>query len=77
MGVDVAAKLAFLSFRTGDGSDAATTAPKAGLAADMLDFINYAWSPYHAVEEGSRRLMGAGFKHISEKDVWEIKPGGK
>lgn len=46
-------------------------------ALDMLDFINAAWTPYHAVEEASKRLMAAGFKHIAEKDAWDLKPGGK
>jgi len=40
-----------------------------------LDFINAAWTPYHAVEEASKRLMAAGFKHIAEKDAWDLKPG--
>jgi aspartyl aminopeptidase len=44
-------------------------------AVDMLDFINAAWTPYHAVEEASRRLMKAGFQHIAEKDAWKLKPG--
>jgi aspartyl aminopeptidase len=45
-------------------------------AVDMLEFINAAWTPYHAVEEASRRLMKAGFQHIAEKDAWKLKPGG-
>lgn len=50
------------SATTGTGS----TDAKA-VAQDMLDFINYSWTPFHAVEEASRRLMAAGFQHISEK----------
>ncbi|KAF8062686.1 aspartyl aminopeptidase [Scenedesmus sp. PABB004] len=46
-------------------------------ATDMLAFINAAWTPYHAVEEASRRLLAAGFTHIAEKDAWALKPGGK
>jgi hypothetical protein len=46
-------------------------------AVDMLEFINAAWTPYHAVEEASRRLMKAGFQHIAEKDAWKLKPGGE
>jgi hypothetical protein len=45
-------------------------------ASDMLDFINAAWTPYHAVEEAARRLAAAGFEHIAEKDAWDLKPGG-
>lgn len=44
-------------------------------ALDMLGFINAAWTPYHAVEEASRRLLSAGFQHIAEKDAWNLKPG--
>jgi hypothetical protein len=29
---------------------------------DLVNFINYAWTPYHAVEEASKRLMQAGFQ---------------
>jgi len=46
-------------------------------AADMLSFINRAWTPWHAVEEASSRLAAAGFKHVAEKDAWNLKPGGK
>lgn len=46
-------------------------------ALDMLDFINAAWTPYHAVEEASKRLVAAGFVHIAEKDAWKLQPGGK
>lgn len=45
-------------------------------ALDMLDFINASWTPYHAVEEASRRLAAAGFQHIAEKDAWDLQPGG-
>lgn len=40
-----------------------------------LNFINASWTPYHAVEEASQRLMAAGFTHIAEKDAWNLKPG--
>lgn len=49
-----------------------------GLAPDLVAFINRAWTPFHAVEEASRRLLLNGFQHIQEKDKWEtLKPGGK
>ncbi|KIY94035.1 Aminopeptidase I zinc metalloprotease [Monoraphidium neglectum] len=46
-------------------------------ALDMLEFINAAWTPYHAVEESAKRLAAAGFQHIAEKDAWDLQPGGK
>ncbi len=39
-------------------------------AEKLLDFINYAWTPFHAVEEAARRLMAAGFTPISERESW-------
>jgi aspartyl aminopeptidase len=51
------------------------TADAKNKASDMLSFINTAWTPYHAVEEASRRLLAAGFTHIAEKDAWNLKPG--
>lgn len=47
------------------------------VSAHRLDFINAAWTPYHAVEEASKRLMAAGFTHIAEKDAWNLKPGAQ
>ena len=37
-------------------------------------------TPFHAVANLSKRLLGAGFKRLSERDVWSadvVKPGGK
>jgi len=71
----------------GEAPAAATARSAVGIAAfsgdnkpiaqDLVNFINHAWTPYHAVEEASRRLMQAGFQHISEKAAWDVKPGGK
>lgn len=46
-------------------------------AQRMLKFINYAWTPYHAVEAMSKKLLAAGYKHLSEKEEWSLQPGGK
>lgn len=43
---------------------------------ELVNYINYSWTPFHAVEEASRRLLAAGFTHISEKSQWQIKVGG-
>jgi hypothetical protein len=40
-----------------------------------LSFINAAWTPYHAVEEATQRLLAAGFQHVAEKDAWSLAPG--
>ncbi|PNW77411.1 hypothetical protein CHLRE_10g435300v5 [Chlamydomonas reinhardtii] len=46
-------------------------------AQKLLDFINYSWTPFHAVEEASRRLVAAGFTPISEREPWSVQPGGR
>eukprot|EP01026_Neomeris_dumetosa_P063463 TRINITY_DN6024_c0_g1_i11.p1 TRINITY_DN6024_c0_g1~~TRINITY_DN6024_c0_g1_i11.p1 ORF type:complete len:523 (-),score=77.43 TRINITY_DN6024_c0_g1_i11:290-1762(-) len=46
-------------------------------AKDCLDFINKAWTPYHAVEEASRILKEAGYTLLLEKEPWDLKPGNK
>ncbi|GLC42732.1 hypothetical protein PLESTB_001132600 [Pleodorina starrii] len=46
-------------------------------AQKLLSFINYAWTPFHAVEEASRRLIAAGFTPISEREPWSVQPGGR
>ncbi|KAK9867959.1 hypothetical protein WJX84_005015 [Apatococcus fuscideae] len=46
-------------------------------AQNMLDFINHAWTPFHAVEEASRRLVAAGFQKLSERAEWNLQPGGR
>ncbi|KAK9836496.1 hypothetical protein WJX74_001703 [Apatococcus lobatus] len=46
-------------------------------AQSMLDFINYAWTPFHAVEEASKRLVAAGFQKLSERQAWSLQPGGR
>jgi len=43
----------------------------------LLDFINYSWTPYHAVEYASRQLLEHGFVAISERDAWNLQPGGR
>ena len=41
-------------------SSASHGTEKTGMAHDLVAFCNYAWTPYHAVEEASRRLLAAG-----------------
>jgi len=60
------------------------TAPKDASAAAgkttahrMLDYINKAWTPYHAVDEARRALLAAGYEQLSERDAWEIRRNGK
>ncbi|KAJ3075629.1 hypothetical protein HDU98_003925 [Podochytrium sp. JEL0797] len=46
-------------------------------ASDFVQFVRASPSPFHAVAEARKRLVGAGFKGISEKDAFDIKKGGK
>lgn len=40
------------------------------VAEKLVSFINYSWTPFHAVEEASRRLIAVGFTPISEREPW-------
>lgn len=46
------------------------------VAADLLQFIKMATSPYQVVEEGIKILLTAGFEEIKLKDCWKLKKGG-
>jgi aspartyl aminopeptidase len=45
------------------------------LAADLLQFVDASPSPYHAVTEMARRLEGAGFTRLDERDAWTLGAG--
>jgi aspartyl aminopeptidase len=45
------------------------------LTRDLLAFIEAAPTPYHAVSEVAGRLMRAGFRRLSERDSWQLRPG--
>lgn len=47
------------------------------LALDLLQFIDTAPSPFHAVEVAAHRLEAGGFRRIEEAEPWEAKPGDK
>ena len=47
------------------------------LAQDLLQFIQRAPTPYHAVAEGVRLLRAAGFRRIEEGDRWSLSPGDR
>jgi aspartyl aminopeptidase len=46
-------------------------------AQALCDFVNEAWSPYHAVAAVSKRLLAVGYVEIQETDTWDLKPMGK
>ena len=60
------------SLREKFGADAA-------LPQQFVDFLNVAWTRYHAVAECGRRLQASGFQRLDERDQWTdlIKPGGR
>ncbi|GLC36510.1 hypothetical protein PLESTB_000156400 [Pleodorina starrii] len=51
--------------------------PSPGDAQALVDFLNAAWTPFHAVDEARKVLLAAGFKHLQEKDKWDVVPGGR
>ncbi|KAG5290050.1 aspartyl aminopeptidase [Histoplasma ohiense] len=48
-------------------------------ANDFLSFVNASPTPFHAVASVCKRLIGAGFQEVKERDSWTsvCKPGGK
>ncbi len=44
---------------------------------DLLDFIDVSPSPWHAVKTVVSRLEEHGFVALSEKDAWDLQPGGR
>ncbi|CAN6469747.1 unnamed protein product [Victoria cruziana] len=47
------------------------------VASDFIGFLNSSPTAFHAVDEAKKRLKGAGFVHISEREDWELRTGGK
>ena len=44
----------------------------------MIEFLNKAWTPFHAVEEVAKVLKEHGFVQLSERENWtDLKPNGK
>ena len=46
-------------------------------AKGLIDFIHASPSPYHVVDVCRKRLIGAGFTELSEKQSWNVIKGGK
>lgn len=44
---------------------------------DLLDFIDASPTPWHAVAECARRLEGAGYRALDERDPWALGPGDR
>ncbi len=44
---------------------------------DFISFLNHTPSPWHVVEECSKRLESAGFTALHPKESWSIQPGSK
>ncbi|BBN00146.1 aspartyl aminopeptidase [Marchantia polymorpha subsp. ruderalis] len=69
--------------RAGDGqgdendSMTTTTTNKSSVAEELVEFLNGACTPFHAVHEAKVRLKEAGYEQLSEREAWPLKPGGK
>ncbi len=48
-----------------------------GCCQDMLNYIEAAPSPFHAVAETASRLEAAGFSELAEKDSWKTEANGR
>ncbi len=47
------------------------------LADDLLTFIDASPTPWHAVEEASRRLEAGGYRWLDEREKWTLAPGDR
>jgi aspartyl aminopeptidase len=47
------------------------------LGESFLKFVNYAVSPYHAVDWCRTKLTSCGFTELHEIDNWKLEPGSK
>jgi aspartyl aminopeptidase len=43
----------------------------------IVEFLNEASTPFHAVKAATDRLRAAGFEQLLEADAWVLKPGAK
>ena len=46
------------------------------IVGDLLNFLGASPTPFHAVDEGQRRLAAAGFRRLDEADRWDRLPAG-
>ena len=46
-------------------------------AEKLLEFIKKSPSAFQAVEQMKKRLLKKGFTELSEKECWDIHPGGR
>jgi aspartyl aminopeptidase len=54
---------------------AALRAQATTAARDLCAFLDRSPTPFHAAREAAVRLAAAGFREISERDVWSLAPG--
>ena len=47
------------------------------LGNDLRAYLDASPSPYHAVEESTRRLEAAGYTSLDEQERWSLSPGGQ
>ena len=46
-------------------------------ADDLVSYLNASPTPWHAVTETVRRLVGAGYRELREEDEWRVAAGDK
>lgn len=47
------------------------------VAHDLVEFLNASPTAFHAVDEAKKRLRGAGYEQVSEREVWKLQAGKK
>lgn len=46
-------------------------------AKELLHFIKNSPTCYHVTENIRQKLLSEGYHEISEREKWNVKPGGK
>ena len=67
----------FESFQNTAAAPSTQTIDPAAYTKPFIDFITNNPTVYHAVKHFESRLDSAGFSKLSERDTWDLKPGGK
>ncbi|MBF5045502.1 M18 family aminopeptidase [Aggregicoccus sp. 17bor-14] len=62
---------------TSSSSAPAAPGAPASVADDLLRYIDASPTPYHAVNETVRRLELQGYRHLDEREPWQLRAGDK
>ena len=58
----------------GNGKKRARVEGPGGVVDGLIDFLNEAWTPFHATLEAKRLLLAAGYQQLSEVRLLLLRP---